>query len=420
MLESRNLNMLVFTRVFPSLEEKWVPVTSLDDSYPYYLSRKSQGVIASRQFLTIARRYSQNIASYSVELFWHACIIYVVWVLFGVITFVTHLGEDLEEVQQSWLLSAWLRYNIRWALPAGGRPAPHLAVNTWTKFFAHNLQLAAVFVGHHSLMPFWKRKRKMRQKSWRLKDFDKKFIGNNVKHVAARSERRKTTLAKVVNGLQQLLLTFLTDRKIYNVFSAVTLHYFLSNYSTYRRQEGSSDPEAVGTSMVFGWHIPSWRIPNELTLPISAELHAIFAIVIIIPCFVIFLKNRSTWVLLYGESMGQFSGNIDIITQMASSVHKEVGILGFVLFSGMSIVPRTIRIDDVVVRVVAAIYLRCRSAHFRAFSTRMSDSHEAAWGARAFMLLSVFLGSGRTSFDLSSCICTVLGGMACVCLMQIT
>lgn len=377
-------------------------------------------IASARQFPTIARRYWQKIASYWVEYFWHACIIYVVWVLFGVIMFVTHLGEDFEEVQQSWFLGESLTYNIRWALPAGGRPAPHLAVNTWTKFFANNLRLAAVFLGHHSLMPFLKRKSKMRLKLRRSQDFDEKYIGNNVKHVAARLERTKTTLAKLVIGLQQVLLTFLTDRKIYNVLSAIILHYFLCNYSTYRRQEGSSEPESGGTPMLLGWSIPSCRIPNELTLPISAELHSICAIVIIIPCFVIFLKNPSTWVLLYGESRGQSSGNIDIITQMASSVHKEVGILGFVLFSGMSIVPRTIRIDDVVVRVVAAIYLRYRSAHFRSFSTRMSGSHEAAWVARALMLLSVFLGSGRTSFDLSSSICTLLGGMACVCLMQIT
>lgn len=377
-------------------------------------------VALARQLLTVARRISQSISSYAVAFFWNVCIIYVVWVLFGVITFITHLGEDLEEVQQSWFLRSSLTCYIRWALPAGGRPPPHLGVNTWTKFFAHNLQLAALFVGQHSLMPFWKRRRWLRQQARRQNDCDSKYIGNNLKHVATRLERMKIALAKAVHAFEQFFLAVLTDRKIYNVLSALTLHYFLCNYSTYRHQEGFTEPKLGGASMVLGWSMPSWKIPSELTLPISAELHAIFTIVIIIPCFIIFLKNPSTWVLLYGESRGKSSGNIDIITQMALSVQKEVGILGFVLFSGMSIVPRTIRIDDVVVRVVAAIYLRYRSAHFRAFSKRMSGSHEAAWVARAVMLSSVFLGGGRTSLHLSSCICTFVGGMACVCLMQIT
>ena len=48
---------------------------------------------------------------------------------------------------------------------------------------------------------------------------------------------------------------------------------------------------------------------------------------------------------------------------------KSIGLgLGFVLFSGVSIIPRVIRLDDVVMRLAAAVYLRRFSPHFRLFS----------------------------------------------------
>merc|ERR1719221_1259192 len=81
---------------------------------------------------------------------------------------------------------------------------------------------------------------------------------------------------------------------------------------------------------------------------------------------------------------------------MAHTVHGKMGLMGFVLFSGISIVPRRIRIDDVVVRLVAAMYLRRRSAHFRAFSRRVAKSHHAAWFARIVMVVSTF---SSASFD---------------------
>eukprot|EP00928_Gymnodinium_smaydae_P053477 TRINITY_DN37456_c0_g1_i1.p1 TRINITY_DN37456_c0_g1~~TRINITY_DN37456_c0_g1_i1.p1 ORF type:complete len:386 (-),score=42.26 TRINITY_DN37456_c0_g1_i1:186-1298(-) len=365
-------------------------------------------------------RQVKEIRCFASAAFDHACVAYVVWVLFGVLAFVTHLGDDLMEMvstsggssdedANSVLFSGIFDWSTSvphlrrllvtsfYLLPAGGRADPSKAVDNWVEFFGTNLTYAAIFVGQHSFMRLLKTS----------KGYDE-----------SRFQAR----------LLRSALGWLKSRIAYNVFSALTLHLFLINYAPYRQQEP-----------LFG------MIPTELCLPISAEMHALFAFVVMIPAFMIFLVNPSTGKLLYGE--GSASGesvakmfssasnvafrssgkkqdsSMDVITQMAHCVHKRLGIAGFVLFSGVSIVPRTIQIDDVVVRVVAAIYLRQRSAHFRLFSKRVAGSHEAAWLARALIL-----GSGvcarlmkrefvRTELQLS--IGAVLIGIACLVLMRL-
>merc|ERR1711879_535690 len=79
-------------------------------------------------------------------------------------------------------------------------------------------------------------------------------------------------------------------------------------------------------------------------------------------------------------------GTIDVITLMGQCVHTRFGPLGFLLFSGASIIPRRIRIDDVIMRLCAAIYLRQRSAHFRLFSNRI-HMDQYAWSLRAIVVV---------------------------------
>ena len=52
---------------------------------------------------------------------------------------------------------------------------------------------------------------------------------------------------------------------------------------------------------------------------------------------------------------------MDIITWQALVVHNVGGASAFVLFSGLSILPRRLTFSDLVVRAVAALYLRMRS-----------------------------------------------------------
>merc|ERR1711933_467910 len=52
-----------------------------------------------------------------------------------------------------------------------------------------------------------------------------------------------------------------------------------------------------------------------------------------------------------------------------------------------SIVPRRIRADDVLMRLVAAVYLRLRSSHFRKYSVEIEQSHNLAWAVRAAMAI---------------------------------
>ncbi|CAK0870052.1 unnamed protein product [Prorocentrum cordatum] len=291
----------------------------------------------------------------------HACVAYVVWVLFGVLAFVTHLGDDLLTVASSCVehwdsgsqpvrLATWsvcspghgrLLAAFASLLPASGRGSPGRSVDSWAAF-RNNVALAAVFVGQHSLM------------RW-LKGVE----GATIDRVQPRALR--------------MPLRWMKSRVAYNMFSALTLHVFLIKYLPYRSEE-----------FILGF------VPSELELPISAGTHALFALMVMIPCFGVFLADPGTHRLLYGDALdeggkGSKASSIDAITQMAHSVHKRAGLLGFILFSGMSIVPKTIYIDDVVVRVVAAVYLRQRSPHFRMFSRRVAGSHEAAWAVRAMI-----------------------------------
>jgi len=336
----------------------------------------------------------------------HACIAYVVWVLFGVLAFVTHLGDDLLTVAStcgkygdsgSLSVRPWMWSNCSpeqerllvafvSLLPAGGRGNPDRAVDSWSAFLPNNVALAAIFVGQHSWMRLLK----------------------NVEG---------TTIDRMQPLPLRISLRWLKSRVAYNLFSALALHLFLVKYLPYRSED-----------LIFGF------VPSELELPISSGIHALFALLVMIPCFGIFLANPGTHRLLYGDVLDEGckrskNSSIDAITQMANCVHKRAGLLGFILFSGMSIVPKVVYIDDVVVRVVAAVYLRQRSPHFRAFSKRVAGSHEAAWVVRALMIVSALLArlsrwnqcwTGALWLELRFCGGATLVAIFCVCSMWLS
>merc|ERR1719316_402933 len=75
-------------------------------------------------------------------------VLYTVWVLFGVIAFVTHLGDDLRGIQGEFKVFAVLPY----FLPARGAPRAEMGCRSIVEYFRWNLPLAAIFLVQHSGM----------------------------------------------------------------------------------------------------------------------------------------------------------------------------------------------------------------------------------------------------------------------------
>ena len=83
--------------------------------------------------------------------------------------------------------------------------------------------------------------------------------------------------------------------------------------------------------------------------------------------------------------------SMDAITWMGICTWRKgeqfgSGILAFVLFTGLSILPQELTLGDVLVRSVAAIYLRYRSKAFRTWVEQIEAAHHATWMLRAGLL----------------------------------
>ena len=78
---------------------------------------------------------------------------------------------------------------------------------------------------------------------------------------------------------------------------------------------------------------------------------------------------------------------MDIITWQALVVHNAGGALAFVLFSGLSILPRSLTFSDLIVRAAAALYLRIRSKAFRRWVERVETAHIFTWALRVLLLV---------------------------------
>lgn len=78
--------------------------------------------------------------------------------------------------------------------------------------------------------------------------------------------------------------------------------------------------------------------------------------------------------------------NMDAITWMGVCAWRKGGVWGFIAFTGLSILPQTLTLGDVLSRGVAATYLRLRSRSFRRWVGSIPGAHHATWILRATLL----------------------------------
>jgi len=381
-------------------------------------------------------RVRTEIPSVLCRLLAGASILYTIWVLFGVIAFVTKLGDDLRAMlgpqhkeQGDQGATALLDWFLFFLFPAGGAPRrdtrraqvdPGLDATAGcfrgvAEYLRWNLPLAAVFLLQHTGMRLMKR--------WYQRAVAPKLAGS------------------------ALVVGFCPFRILYNLLSALTLHFFMHRYRVYHAR-GPHD--------------------TTLTLPCSGGVHFSLSTPVILYAFTVFLTSDECADLLLGVKSRQgetkpwaavsagatstsekgIPGNsavvhgdaakataglkatqlrravptlhIDVITLMARTVTWKYGSLGFVLFSGLSIIPRTIRLDDVLVRLVAAVYLRKFSPHFCRFSNEESAKmgHKVAWVARAILIGAAVLWSGSDADSdlMTRCFPLLIGGGCAVLL----
>jgi hypothetical protein len=77
-----------------------------------------------------------------------------------------------------------------------------------------------------------------------------------------------------------------------------------------------------------------------------------------------------------------------------------MGAIAFVLFTGVSILPKELTFGDCLTRGVAAFYLRRRSKSFRDWVASVEGAHLATWGIRACLLLAAFRAAAE--YDVST------------------
>jgi hypothetical protein len=81
--------------------------------------------------------------------------------------------------------------------------------------------------------------------------------------------------------------------------------------------------------------------------------------------------------------------------------HGDImGAIAFVLFTGVSILPKELTFGDCLTRGVAAFYLRRRSKSFRDWVASVEGAHLATWGIRAGLLLAAFRAAAE--YDVSA------------------
>eukprot|EP00929_Paragymnodinium_shiwhaense_P103393 TRINITY_DN6686_c0_g1_i1.p1 TRINITY_DN6686_c0_g1~~TRINITY_DN6686_c0_g1_i1.p1 ORF type:complete len:307 (+),score=25.10 TRINITY_DN6686_c0_g1_i1:211-1131(+) len=226
-------------------------------------------------------------------------------------------------------------------LASGGAPDFSRSVPNPLQFLMSNLMLAAAFVLPHSLL------RPQRIKAW--------------------------------VGVRFAKLT-------YNVMAAASLHLFLAFFAP------------LETPVLFN-------------LPIPSEAHACLSVGALVLAFWALLTEPRTYFLLgvydaldlqVGADKRTVPG-MDIITWQGLCVYERFGALGFVMFSGLSILPLEVTVSDIVVRIPAAIYLRYRSKSFREWIGRIETIHVVTWFLRGGLMLGALTrGSASMGEKLTS------------------
>jgi hypothetical protein len=81
----------------------------------------------------------------------------------------------------------------------------------------------------------------------------------------------------------------------------------------------------------------------------------------------------------------------------------------FVLFTGLSIIPRELTLGDCITRCIAAVYLRQRSRSFREWVDKIEGIHLLTWILRATLLSFACYGALRQGSEITTVI-TILAG----------
>ncbi|CAE7643387.1 unnamed protein product [Symbiodinium pilosum] len=247
--------------------------------------------------------------------------------------FSAKLGEDAEQIG--------LGFISRW-MPGGGHPKGHLICNSSLgatsllhcilPYFFWNVPLAATFILQHSVL------RKALQRSF----------GS-------------------------------WGRRIYSFTSAVALHLFMRNYQ---------DLDVSGLSL------------DLSSLGISNYRHCLASTAVILVSFAYFVGHeRGSWfkTILLGERDAKTKAcpvNMDVVTGMGICVYRELGWVGFLLFSGLSSIPCRITLGDVIMRLCAGIYMRTMSVHFQHFA----HHYRGHWSARAFITAAAAAATAGQGF----------------------
>lgn len=84
---------------------------------------------------------------------------------------------------------------------------------------------------------------------------------------------------------------------------------------------------------------------------------------------------------------------------MGMTVYEFSGSTGFVLFTGLSILPSSLSLGDCITRGIAALYLRVRSKGFRDWVGRIEGAHLLTWLMRGTLLACAIRGASGGWID---------------------
>lgn len=212
-------------------------------------------------------------------------------------------------------------------LPGGGQPGGSGAdaADACLDFFAWNVPVALIFVLPHSLL---------------------------------RVRRLTAVLSRF--GLEA------QARLLYNGIAAVTLHGLLC-------------------------HLRPLRTPVVMEMPLPPPVHLALSLGCLALATFSFAFDKGTSALLgIAPALGQPAkpppAGMDAITWIGECVWRRAGPWAFVLFTGVSIIPPAGTLGDVLVRAVAAVYLRLRSQGFRSWVSRVESHHGLCWVLRGCLL----------------------------------
>ena len=163
----------------------------------------------------------------------------------------------------------------------------------------------------------------------------------------------------------------------------------------------------------FLYNFQPLQTPVLMNLPIPQSVHVVTSITMLSFAGYSFCTSPQTMDLLgvnallsrKGSSKGSKGSSqrgagapagMDAITWMGICTWRKgeelgSGMFAFVTFTGLSILPQQLTIGDVIVRSVAAIYLRFRSHAFRRWISNIESAHHATWLLRASLLAGFLL-----------------------------